>query len=82
MYMIEGRADAYYKQFIDNFIIYQSLFENSGSINDILETPYPLYIDIILAQVEEEKRKRKHLKELEVKRNAERRQQNSKKIRP
>lgn len=58
-YLVEERASKYYKNFVDTFIFYQAIFEGSGDLNSILTLPYPLYKDIILAQVEEEKRKKK-----------------------
>lgn len=63
---MENRASKYYQNFIDTFIFYNSLFESSISPADVLNLPYPLYKDIILAQVEELKRKKKELdKQLE-----------------
>jgi len=61
--MVEGRATKHYNFFVDTFIVYQSLFENSGNLESILNLPYPLYKDIILAQVDEKKREKKKLEE-------------------
>ena len=61
--MIENRASDAYKNFVDIFIFYQQLFDNSGSISDILNMPYPLFSDIILAQVKEKKEEQKRLDE-------------------
>ena len=58
---MEGRASKHYKYFVDTFIFYQSLFKGGGDLKSILELPYPLYKDIILAQVEEKKREKKAL---------------------
>jgi len=59
--LIENRASDAYKNFIDIFIFYQQLFDNSGSISDILNMPYPLFSDIILAQVKEKKEEYKRM---------------------
>ena len=61
--MIENRAEKFYKNFIETVIFYQSLFEGSGDINSLLATPYPLYKDIILAQVDEKKREKKMMED-------------------
>ena len=65
--MIENRASDAYKNFVDIFIFYQQLFDNSGSISDILNMPYPLFSDIILAQVKEKKEEQKRLEEVNKK---------------
>jgi len=57
--LVEGRASKYYKNFVDTFIFYQAIFEGSGDLDSILRLPYPLYKDVILAQVEEKKREKK-----------------------
>ena len=59
--MVEHRASKRYKHFVETFIFYQSIFENTGDLNSILQLPYPLYKDIILKQVEEKKREKKEL---------------------
>jgi len=56
---VEGRAAKNYKYFIDTFILYQTLFENSGDPLSLLDIPYPLYNDIILKQIGEKKREKK-----------------------
>ena len=61
---MEGRASRHYKHFIDTFIFYQSLFNNSGNLSDILELPYPMYRDIILAQVKEKEREEEQLNKI------------------
>ena len=70
--MIENRASDAYKNFIDIFIFYQQLFDNSGSVSDVLNMPYPLFSDIILAQVKEKKEEQKRME-------AERQKQSTKK---
>ncbi|HQF36910.1 MAG TPA: hypothetical protein PLL26_04700 [Candidatus Dojkabacteria bacterium] len=57
--MVEGRASKSYKYFIDTFLLYQTLFENSGDPTSILNLPYPLYNDLILKRIEEKKREKK-----------------------
>ena len=61
------RASKHYKYFIDTFIFYQNLFDNSGNLESMLNLPYPLYKDVILAQVEEKKRQKKEIDELKRK---------------
>ncbi len=56
---MEGRAAKNYKYFVDTFILYQAMFDNTGDLNSILNLPYPLYNDIILKQIEEKKREKK-----------------------
>jgi len=58
-YLVEKRAAKSYKYFIDNFLLYQVLFENSGDLVSILNLPYPLYNDVILRQIDEKKREKK-----------------------
>lgn len=67
--MIENRASQAYKNFIDVFIFYQQLFDNSGSVSDILNMPYPLFSDIILAQVKEKKEEQKRIEQAQQKQN-------------
>lgn len=59
--LVPERASKHYKYFIDTFIFYQSIFDNSGDLHNMLNLPYPLYKDVILAQVEEKKREKKEL---------------------
>lgn len=56
---MEGRASKNYKFFVDTFILYQTMFDNTGDLNSILNLPYPLYNDIILRQIDEKKREKK-----------------------
>jgi hypothetical protein len=42
--------DKAYDIFIKNFIMYQELFENSATVDDILCLPYCLFNDIVEAQ--------------------------------
>jgi hypothetical protein len=64
-YLIENRANLAYNHFIDTFIFYQGLFNNSGSLGDILNMPYPFFTDIILAQVKEKKNQQKQYESLQ-----------------
>ncbi|HQF37416.1 MAG TPA: hypothetical protein PLL26_07325 [Candidatus Dojkabacteria bacterium] len=48
---------------MDTFLLYQTLFENSGDLLSILHLPYPLYTDVILKQVEEKKKEKRMLDE-------------------
>ena len=57
--MVSGRASKYYEHFIQTVIFYQNLFNNSVDINSILSLPYPLYRDIMMAQIEEKKKEKK-----------------------
>lgn len=55
---MENRASSHWKFFVDQFIFYQDVFENTGNLASILELPYPLYKDIILAQVKQKEKER------------------------
>ena len=57
--MVKERAPKNYKFFVDTFILYQNLFENTGDLNSLLNLPYPLFNDIILKQIAEKKREKK-----------------------
>jgi hypothetical protein len=59
--LVQGRASKHYHYFIDTFLLYQSIFENTGDLNSILSLPYPLYHDVILKQVEEKKKEKNRL---------------------
>lgn len=56
--MVENRASKHYNHFIETFLFYQKLFESSGDITSIYNIPYPLYVDVIIKQVEDEKKRR------------------------
>lgn len=43
--------------------MYQSLFNGGGDLLSIMKLPYPLYRDVIIAQVEEKKREHKVMKD-------------------
>lgn len=58
---MEGRASKNYKKFVEDFLLYQSIFDNNGDLFSILQLPYPLYTDIILRQLDEKKRQQKLL---------------------
>jgi hypothetical protein len=55
---VQGRASKHYNYFIDTFLLYQSIFDNTGDLVSILNLPYPLYHDVILKQVEEKKKEK------------------------
>lgn len=55
---MQGRASKHYNYFIDTFLLYQSIFDNTGDLVSILNLPYPLYHDVILKQVEEKKKEK------------------------
>jgi hypothetical protein len=44
-------------------LFYQNLFDSAGDILSIMALPYPLYRDIMLAQLEEKKRLKKKMEE-------------------
>jgi hypothetical protein len=58
---VKGRASRHYHYFINTFLLYQSIFENTGDLLSILNLPYPLYHDVILKQVEEKRKEQKKL---------------------
>jgi hypothetical protein len=61
--LVEGRALKNYKYFVDTFLLYQALFENSGDLYSLLHLPYPLYNDVILKQIDEKKREKRVIDE-------------------
>jgi hypothetical protein len=65
---VTSRASKYYKGFIDSFLTYQELFDNSGDLTTILQLPFPLYNDVILAQITEKKKEMAARKKSNIKR--------------
>lgn len=49
---------------MDQFIFYQDVFENTGNLTDILKLPYPLYKDIIIAQVKNKEKEQKETQKI------------------
>lgn len=59
-----------YNNFIESFLLYQRLFNYSGTIQNILELPYSIYNDIILKQIKlknKEKEEFENLKQSQAK---------------
>jgi hypothetical protein len=61
-FLSEHRASKYYNDFIETFCVYQDLFEGTVSVQDIMETPYPVYRDVILTQIKRRKKQNELLK--------------------
>lgn len=60
---MEGRASKHYKNFVDTYIFYCKVFDSGSQITDILNIPYPLFRDVIEAQVKERKAEMQRFKE-------------------
>lgn len=65
--MVQGRASKHYNYFIETFLLYQQLFDNTGDILSLLSLPYPLYHDIILKQIDERRKEKQKLKDIQNK---------------
>jgi len=59
--MVAGAASKSYKSFIDVVCVYYDMFEGLISINEVLQTPYPLFQDVIEKQIQRRKRKREKI---------------------
>lgn len=55
-----------YDNFINTFLLYQRLFDYSGSVDDILELPYCMYNDIILNQIKIKQKEKEELENLKT----------------
>lgn len=53
-----------YNNFIEGFLLYQRLFDYSGTIQDILDLPYSIYNDIILKQINFKKKEKEEIAKL------------------
>jgi hypothetical protein len=47
---VEQAAEKNYKNFIEELLNYQKIFNKSGDLYNILQLPYPLFRDIVRAQ--------------------------------
>ena len=54
--MVTGKASKAYKSFIEIVCAYYDMFEGLISINDVLQTPYPIFQDVIEKQIKRKKR--------------------------
>jgi len=64
--MVTGAASKAYKSFIEIVCAYYDMFEGLISINDVLQTPYPIFQDVIEKQIQ---RKKKQTEMIENKKN-------------
>lgn len=70
-YLVENRCQNNYDYFVDLVIQVKALYENFN-ISDVInmcELPYPLFNDIILKQIEDNKNTKKKLEELNNQKN-------------
>ena len=65
--MVQGRASKHYHYFIETLLLYQQLFDNTGDILSLLNLPYPLYHDVILKQIDEKRKEKQRLKDIQNK---------------
>jgi hypothetical protein len=61
--MQDNRASKSYKNFVEVICVYMDTFEGIISIDEILRTPYPLFYDVLLKQLERKKKKQERLKQ-------------------
>jgi len=59
--MQDNRASKSYKNFVDIVCVYMDAFEGIISMEDILNTPYPLFYDVLLKQLERKKKRQDKL---------------------
>jgi len=59
--MVTGAASKSYKNFTEIVCAYYDLFEGLISINEILQTPYPLFQSIIEKQIQRKKKQREYI---------------------
>ena len=59
--MVTGAASKSYKNFIDIICAYYDMFEGLISINEVLQTPYPLFQDVIEKQIQRKKKQREKI---------------------
>jgi hypothetical protein len=62
-FLSENRASKSYKDFIETYCIFQDIFDGVLSIQDILQTPYPVFRDIIIKQLERRKKQNEYIKQ-------------------
>ena len=62
-FLSENRASNYYHDFVETFCVYNDLFEGCVSVQEIFDTPYPVYRDIILTQIKRKKKQNELLKQ-------------------
>lgn len=53
-----------YNNFIETFLLYQRLFNYSGTVQEILELPYSIYNDIIIKEIKLKKKEKEDLANL------------------
>lgn len=61
---VRDEAKKTYDLYIDTVIQYQKLFKYTGDIQSILNLPYPLLQDLILAKIKENKVDRESIEKL------------------
>lgn len=66
---IQDEAKRTYNLYIDTVIQYQKLFKYAGDIQSILDLPYPLLQDLILAKIKDQKAENDEIDKLKNKGN-------------
>jgi len=66
---IDGGAEAkeYYDFYIDTILQFQKLFSYTGSIQSVLELPYCLFQDLIIAKIKDQKLSKKKIDKMQNK---------------
>lgn len=59
--MQDNRASKAYKNFVEVVCVYMDAFEGIVSMEDILNTPYPLFYDVLIKQLERKKKRQDRL---------------------
>ena len=65
---IDGKTEAEetYEYYIDTIIQFQKLFNYSGSIQSLLELPYCLFQDLIIAKIKDQKGEKTKIEKLKA----------------
>lgn len=66
---IEGEDEAKetYQYYIDTIIQFQKLFSYAGSIQSLLDLPYPLFQDLIVAKIKDQQAEKERIGKLKQK---------------
>jgi len=63
----ENEAKETYNYYIDTIIQFQKLFNYAGSIQSLLELPYPLFQDLIVAKIKDQQAEKDRIEKAKTK---------------
>lgn len=63
----EDEAKETYNYYIDTIIQFQKLFNYAGSIQSLLDLPYPLFQDLIVAKIRDQQAEKDKIEKLKNK---------------